>query len=867
MTQEKDEPSRYWAFLSYSHHDKRVARRLCRELALRAVPRAFRSRVSGADSRFRRIFLDEQESGANAELSTELRTALEGSRKLIVICSPFAVASAYVRREIRYFQSLGRAADILCIVASGVPNATDVGQPALECFPAPLRERIAAKGGIIPTQPDERPLAATIGLESAPEWTTAVDQLVAGLLDISRGDLRRLHGQQRARWLIHLALAAAGIVAILAGLSWAYLLTHVTYASSYLRRNGLWQEVDPISRAESTHRARSLRFERRGAKGPLVAVNVVNGSGQCATEGFRSITGDDYGSKCSVVRACRVNFRYATNGELEQEAMHDQYGNTLETLTYSLPSVAIVSEAVIGCSRARSGIKFVEFEREDERSGPQFGLDQRLRFRGDDHRDPRANHEHAFGLQYKYDDRGRIKERWTLDENGEPTASIEGPAGKLLTYDAAGNLIRADLVDAQGQPTKNNRGFATARYERDAHGNLTRESFLDEQGQPVYDKEGVSFIETSRDLHGEPASRRFLDTAGRTSVNSEGFALERMTVDARGFLVERRFFDAQRRPTRGGKEKCFALRFVLNETGGATSTGCFDAAGRRAVNYMGYHELRIKLGARGDQESESFWDIHGEPVNCTKEANAFDPDNACPLQVQINSFDIAGNRVRARAYLADRSPSAAIQGSMGWDSTFNGFGYELTTVQIGVTGLPAPDTNDVIGVLGEPDRFGRDAQLEYVDARLQPRPSSEGILWVRLTYDDTRHETRRELLNALQQPTLNSQGIAGWTVTSDLLGNEVTTRYFGLHGEPVRSQDGSFGERSTYDRFQRLVRREWLAADGTVAVLDEGYAMATFERDTIGNVIHTRVLDTNSLPVLERDGSAGFDTEYDSFGY
>jgi hypothetical protein len=67
---------KYWAFISYSRHDKRVARRLALELGKFVVPRCYRTRVSSGTNGFAPIYLDEQESGANSALSAELRGAL-----------------------------------------------------------------------------------------------------------------------------------------------------------------------------------------------------------------------------------------------------------------------------------------------------------------------------------------------------------------------------------------------------------------------------------------------------------------------------------------------------------------------------------------------------------------------------------------------------------------------------------------------------------------------------------------------------------------------------------------------------------------------------------------------------------------------
>src|SRR5262245_3932161 len=115
-------PFKYWAFVSYSHHDKRVAKRLVAELAAQPIPASFRDRVEGAPRRFAPVFRDERDVAVAPSLEPALIDALDDSAKLIVICSPFAVASRYVAAEIKHFIARGRASDILCLIASGIPE-------------------------------------------------------------------------------------------------------------------------------------------------------------------------------------------------------------------------------------------------------------------------------------------------------------------------------------------------------------------------------------------------------------------------------------------------------------------------------------------------------------------------------------------------------------------------------------------------------------------------------------------------------------------------------------------------------------------------------------------------------------------------
>ncbi|RLM53087.1 TIR domain-containing protein, partial [Halobellus sp. Atlit-31R] len=87
---------KFWAFISYSHYDKKHARRLAQSLESLRVPTAHRAGVEGAPARFAPVFIDEDENAAHPSLSEELKAALRKSRKLVVLCSPFAANSPNV---------------------------------------------------------------------------------------------------------------------------------------------------------------------------------------------------------------------------------------------------------------------------------------------------------------------------------------------------------------------------------------------------------------------------------------------------------------------------------------------------------------------------------------------------------------------------------------------------------------------------------------------------------------------------------------------------------------------------------------------------------------------------------------------------
>lgn len=207
------------------------------------------------------VFRDEEELPADADLSVNIRRALERSGLLVVLCSPRAVHSRFVDDEIRYFKELGRSHRILALLIDGEPNAAD---EALECLPRSLRYGRPRDDGTIDWDAPAEPIAADARPEGRPVqgWTTAAAyeqaleeedalprrqiahltreyerrleqaklKVIAGALGVDLGELTKRNqsfelakARRRARvltaWLTAVAIlavaaAAAGVVAV-----------------------------------------------------------------------------------------------------------------------------------------------------------------------------------------------------------------------------------------------------------------------------------------------------------------------------------------------------------------------------------------------------------------------------------------------------------------------------------------------------------------------------------------------------------------------------------------------------------------------------------------------------------------------------
>lgn len=130
---------KYFAFISYNREDEEWAIWLQHELEHYQLPDNLKNRED-LPQEFHPVFRDVDELKAG-ELPKQIYRALESSMHLIVICSPRAVNSEWVNKEITDFIAIGnnKGVDnferIFPFIIEGAPDAQDEAQ---RCFPKAL---------------------------------------------------------------------------------------------------------------------------------------------------------------------------------------------------------------------------------------------------------------------------------------------------------------------------------------------------------------------------------------------------------------------------------------------------------------------------------------------------------------------------------------------------------------------------------------------------------------------------------------------------------------------------------------------------------------------------------------------------------
>lgn len=203
---------RYAGFISYSRRDEAFAAALERRVQAWRAPGKVRRKTGIARLK---LFRDVQDAGLG-ELSAVLRTGLEASDHLILLCSPAARASDYVAMEIEAFAAMRGPDAIIPVLVDGRPNSEVAPDDPLQdqAFPdALLRLYDEPLAADMRKRPGESRAAARV------RDREAFFQIVAKLLGIAKSD-ELVQRDRRQRRLRLASAAAAVLVTVLAGGAW-----------------------------------------------------------------------------------------------------------------------------------------------------------------------------------------------------------------------------------------------------------------------------------------------------------------------------------------------------------------------------------------------------------------------------------------------------------------------------------------------------------------------------------------------------------------------------------------------------------------------------------------------------------------------
>lgn len=235
----------YYAFVSYRSSDEKWAKWLQEKIESYRLPTTIQHENSELPkTRLRPCFRYHTDIQPN-ELKTELRTKLEQSKYLLVICSPRSAQSPWVGAEIDTFVQLGRRDRIIPVIVEGTPYSTD---PATECYNPMLIKHFPHSDNI---EEDREILGVNIHEEGAGtaymKRERAVMQVVSRMLNVS---FDRIWSRQKRRLIRRAVCTAVGIIAVFAALIAVWALNQPFSATV-----SLYEAEEPVQALPPMHDA------------------------------------------------------------------------------------------------------------------------------------------------------------------------------------------------------------------------------------------------------------------------------------------------------------------------------------------------------------------------------------------------------------------------------------------------------------------------------------------------------------------------------------------------------------------------------------------------------------------------------------
>lgn len=902
---------KYFAFISYSHRDMAIARRMHHDLESYKLPSAIQKHEGGSvPKKISPIFRDETDLSVG-DLEKNLHEELEQSKYLIVICSPNSAnpneeGKNYVNGEVEHFCKIGRSDYIIPVIARGTPDEAfcpklkELGKLALDANKMP-RERI-------------------------------VNDIVAKILGLKPDELWRREARRRRRTAIVRLTLSLIFFALLALSSWYYCdwnREKVVYFKDYVERFAIPHGLFPLDRKDIGSRFQSYRFHFQGYDGflpwrrkPVLRCVLCVNSQDKPRE-------DDSGLPLHAKTAWQ-KFVYGENGRLVE--IRHLRPNGYETAIFRM---AGASDEFIDVTRRGhdgqwgtpewgtgeivKGIQSDKVRRIVVRRGAD-GFVRQVLYKKDSKGTPVSSR--GVGKEcYELDGFGRVVTKKTYACDGRRTVG-DGAKGDEFRYSYSeegdldsvtvlqnGRIIEEVKCDSgvKNRPESLNKKYGEygelveerlfgkddtleyiVRYKYDATLSYrTETAFFDSSGNPTNNLGGWSKHTTKYQCEpgGEGTRRiaRWFDAQYRPVNTEEGHAAEIADFDAKGRCVKVEMFGKDGENAIG-KHGYHCAKFEYDRFGYRSRESYFGRDGKPVVanfDSVCYHSLHAENDESGNVLQALAYGVDGNSMNIrsrgyAKEVKRYDGKGRI---IEISFFDADGNRVCPEGMTAGCRQVTAYDDDSG-GKTIDSYLVEGSYIRVVLDG----NGNRLYESYHNPDDSLR--QDDY------------GVAKVQYKYDAKNREIKRGYFDALGQRTLIPEGLAGWENIYDECGDRIEKRYFGLDGKtsndnqgiaiirwrydkahhqvakdyfdatgkPAHNNEGDYGERWEYDERGNQTASYSIDKDGKAKPDANGIGIVRYEYDAKGRIAKRRFFDVNDKPTKSNEGIGGWTSEYDDAG-
>lgn len=788
----------YYAFISYSHKDMKWARWLQRKLETYKLPSKLQENKSEKKDKKPRqhliqpVFRDETSINPGKSVDDALKSELEKSKFLIVICSPALSVSTWCNREVERFVEMGREDRIMPFIVEGVPHSQD---PAKECYCPALRAFEERKGSSI--------LGADVQARGKREAFLCT---VAFLLGIELETLRSRETERRRNKyaaIIAVSMVFAALCTLAGIKAWDYYVPKISYYQDYTMRFGLPEGIGELTKEQI--KSREEHFEITRQYGRIQNIAHKNQYGTITDLGdaerldypaSMDFNYDDDGNliSCTQYRengAPVMTWKYTDHLRVVQFEYPERNVNA-ESGEYGSDSLRIVAMTL---SADTQSMEASLYERNTKRSfiaGYIIDYYDNGLIRNKYYSDMPAfgrktkDANGVWGLRYEYDSEGRVTRILNLGENKEILMSRKGYAQRVYSYDQNGQWARVEYQDEFGKPVKNEQGWAID-IQRHENGNLVEEESRDAEGNPIINNDGWARITLAYDQMGNCIESCLYGINGEPIADSSRWHKVVFTYDELGRETERKGYDPE-----GNLALCadgyVSSRSLYDEKGNFTEMICYDKDGNIVTCYDGYASWKAVYNDRGEIIERRFFDEKGN-------AALFNQEYATIKWV----YDDYGNVIEYSYFGKNDEPILNMDGVATEKDQYDERGNRTEEAFYDIHGQPSNCYYGFAKITYGYDKQGNVTDTAYYGKDGEPVLIGRGYASERHQYDDKGNMTETSYYGTAGQLKTVIGGYAGWASKYDDFGNETEVCYFDTNKNPVACNDGYAVKQIKYD--------------------------------------------------------------------
>ena len=495
---------------------------------------------------------------------------------------------------------------------------------------------------------------------------------------------------------------------------------------------------------------------------------------------------------------------------------------------------------------------------------------------------------------------GRHRVMRFLGSDGAPVVALgRGYAGLEWTYDEDGRVVEERRLGRDGEPIATEvGGWATRAFKRDLTGQLAEERYEDGYGDLVIGPDGWAVRQTTEQVAVETGAGtevviETLDTERKlTRARGAPYARVIERRDERGRVMERSYFDAHRDATVEPEGRVHKAMYEYNEAGDLSRVSYEGPDGLEAVHaQIGASQERIthdKFGRELKRErfdgqdqhvqgaggwairerqydelgrlTETRW-LEGHEVSVGRSSDGLSREHR---------FYGIGNTLRQKAFYTANGDALHMSPGGYARESFELDAFDRVVAIETFDRAERPVIRDDLGyarAVRTLDELGRITEERYQDnTRGDVIVPKLGYAGIRRLFDEQGRVVKEIFLDPEGEPTFTPKGYAQrvlgyagdtWTVK--------TETFLGPRGRPAFHQDGYSALERAVDAEGRTTRIKYLDTLGNPAVDKYGAAERTWT--WAGPLlISLRTLGPSGEAVTAHNGTAGFDREYDPYG-